>query len=230
MATHTHESARRVTRCITALLSTQPFFGSLRPPTAARTRPHSQHPGQRRPPHPLQPTWIAETPAHFIQTAIARVVLACSLKHHTRRAAREPHTWQHASQLVTHALLTDAGFTLPDSAEAWPDLSAEDAYAKLRARAPDPSPDPSDDPAQNPTQDPSPDPHTPPGDAQDPAPPNTDATAPDPHFHGQPRPIRHRRNPRLARHLRQPRRTTPPTHPPPSPPKNNNGTRPCTRP
>ena len=45
-----------------------------------------------------------------IKTALARVVLACALKHHTRRGGRDPERWQRASQLVTHGLLRDAGF------------------------------------------------------------------------------------------------------------------------
>ena len=36
-----------------------------------------------------------------------------------------------ASQLVTHALIRDAGFTLPPEAEAWDDLSVEQAYDRL---------------------------------------------------------------------------------------------------
>ena len=38
-----------------------------------------------------------------------------------------------ASQLVTHALIRDAGFTLPPDAEAWDDLSVEQAYDRLPA-------------------------------------------------------------------------------------------------
>ena len=37
--------------------------------------------------------------------------MACALKHHTRRGERDPERWQMASQLVTHALIRDAGFT-----------------------------------------------------------------------------------------------------------------------
>ena len=74
---------------------------------------------------------MAETEAHLIETAMARVVMACALKHHTRRGERDPERWQMASQLVTHALIRDAGFTLPPDAEAWDDLSVEQAYDRL---------------------------------------------------------------------------------------------------
>ena len=80
---------------------------------------------------------MADTDADRIKTALARVVLACALKHHTRRGGRDPERWQQASQLVTHGLLRDAGFVLPPEAEAWDGISAEQAYDRL--------PEPSDD-------------------------------------------------------------------------------------
>ena len=58
-------------------------------------------------------------------------MLACTLKHHTRRRERDPERWQRASQLVTHGLLRDAGFTLPTDAVAWEELSVEQAYDRL---------------------------------------------------------------------------------------------------
>ena len=59
------------------------------------------------------------------------MVLACALKHHTRRGVREPARWQRASQLVTHGLLRDAGFKLPADAEAWDGITVEQAYDRL---------------------------------------------------------------------------------------------------
>ena len=80
------ESARRLSDCVTALLRRQPFFGSLAlrlPLRADASRATLAADG-----HALRysPRWIADTDAHLIETAIARVVLACALKHHTRRA------------------------------------------------------------------------------------------------------------------------------------------------
>ena len=85
----------------------------------------------------MRAQWVADTDADHIKTALARVVLACALKHHTRRVGRDPERWQRASQLVTHGLLRDAGFVLPPGAEAWDGISAEQAYDRL--------PEPSDD-------------------------------------------------------------------------------------
>ena len=125
------ESAHRLSDCVTALLRDQPFFGSLAlrlPIRADASRETIASDG-----HEIRysPQWVADTDADLIKTAIGRVVLACTLKHHTRRSERDPECWQHASQLVTHGLLRDAGFTLPLDAEAWEGLSVEQAYDRL---------------------------------------------------------------------------------------------------
>ena len=139
MAARMHsESARRISVCVTALLREQPFFGSLAlrlPIRADASRETVASDGREI---RYSPRWIADTDAHVIETAMARVVLACALKHHTRRGARDPERWQRASQLVTHGLLKDAGFTLPPDAEAWDGISVEQAYDRL------PEPDPDD--------------------------------------------------------------------------------------
>ena len=137
------ESARRVSDCVTALLREQPFFGSLAlrlPIRADASRETVASDGREI---RYSPRWIAETDAHVIETAMARVVLACALKHHTRRGQRDPERWQRASQLVTHGLLRDAGFTLPPDAEAWDGISVEQAYDRL------PEPDPDDGDGEN---------------------------------------------------------------------------------
>ena len=141
MAAHARsESARRVSDCVTALLRDQPFFGSLAlrlPIRADATRETLASDGKDI---RYAPQWVADTDADHIKTALARVVLACALKHHTRRGGRDPERWQRASQLVTHGLLRDAGFVLPPEAEAWDGISAEQAYDRL----PEPSADAED--------------------------------------------------------------------------------------
>ena len=130
-ARNLHESARRVSDCVSALLRDHPFFGSLAlrlPIRADHTRATLASDG-----HEIRysPTWVAETEADLIKTAIARVVLACALKHHTRRDARDPERWQLASQLVTHGMVRDAGFKLHPDAETWDGISIEQAYDRL---------------------------------------------------------------------------------------------------
>ena len=142
------ESARRVGDCVTALLLDQPFFGSLAlrlPIRADASRRTLASDGKDI---RYAPGWVAETDADRIKSALARVVLACALKHHTRRGDRDPERWQRASQLVTHGLLRDAGFVLPTDAEAWDGLSVEQAYDRL-PEPPDNAPAPKGVPQSN---------------------------------------------------------------------------------
>ena len=146
------ESATRISDCVIELLKDQPFFGSLALRLSIRPDVSRETLASDGKEIRYSPDWIATTDAHLIKTAIARVVLACALKHHTRRADRDPERWQRASQLVTHHLLSDAGFNLPPDAEAWPDLSAEEAYDRL------PEPDRQDSPESPPPSGSSPQP------------------------------------------------------------------------
>ena len=125
------ESARRLSGCVTSLLTGQPFFGSLALRLALRPDPTRETLASDGRELRYSPGWVARTDADRIRTAVARVVFACALKHHTRRGGRDPERWQRASQLVTHGELRRAGFVLPADAEAWDDLSVEDAYERL---------------------------------------------------------------------------------------------------
>ena len=132
MAARVHaESAQRTSDTVTALLRKQPFFGSLALRLPLRADPSRETLASDGNEIRYSPRWIADTDAHVIKTAMARVVMACALKHHTRRGERDPERWQHASQLVTHALVRDAGFTLPPDTQAWDGLSVEQAYDRL---------------------------------------------------------------------------------------------------
>ena len=136
------ESARRVSGCVTELLRKQPFFGSLALRLPLKPDPTRETLAADGRTIRYSPRWVADSDAHRIDAAIARVVLACALKHHTRRGGRDPERWQRASQLVTHGLLRDAGFSLPPEAEAWEGMSVEEAYDRL------PEPDEGDDAEQ----------------------------------------------------------------------------------
>ncbi len=125
------ESALRVSDCVTGLLRKQPFFGSLVLRLLLRADPTRLTLASDGYEIRYSPKWVAETDVHLIETAMARVVMACALKHHTRRNGRDQERWQTASQLVTHALLRDAGFTLPPDAQVWEDVSVEQAYERL---------------------------------------------------------------------------------------------------
>ena len=125
------ESAQRVSDGVTELLRKQPFFGSLALRLPLRADPSRETLASDGHEIRYSPRWVAATDAHVIETAMARVVMAWALKHHTRRGGRAPERWQMASQLVTHALIRDAGFTLPPDAEALEGVSVEEAYDRL---------------------------------------------------------------------------------------------------
>lgn len=127
----TRESAVRVSECVSELLKHQPFFGSLALRLPLRPDPSRETLACDGREIRFSPQWVADQDAHLVKTAIGRVVLACALKHHTRRDERQPERWQKASQLVTHSILRDSGFTLPPEAEAWDNMSVEEAYDRL---------------------------------------------------------------------------------------------------
>ena len=140
------ESAQRVSDGVTELLRKQPFFGSLALRLPLRADPSRATLASDGREIRYSPRWVAATDAHLIETAMARVVMACALKHHTRRGERDPERWQLASQLVTHGLIRDAGFTLPPDAEALEGVSVEEAYDRL----PEPGEDDADSKADPP--------------------------------------------------------------------------------
>ena len=91
------ESRRRIKRLLKNLLSVWRFFGHLalrldliedakRKTIAADGRAIR-----------YSPEWIAQTDDATIRAAIAGIVLACALKHHTRRGDRDYGKWQWAS-------------------------------------------------------------------------------------------------------------------------------------
>ncbi len=140
-----NDAATRLSRCVTALLQDQPFFGNLTLRLPLRPDLSRQTIASDGKEIRFSPEWVTDTEADLLKTALARIVTACALKHHTRRRNRDPQVWQLASQLVTHPLLQDAGFTLPEGAECWPDCSVEEAYNRLIENDPG-NPDPTADP------------------------------------------------------------------------------------
>ena len=71
--------------------------------------------------------WVRNQQYDALVSCIGRLVLACSLKHHTRRGERNYQNWQKASVLTTAPILKDAGL---GSEKGW-ECSIEEAYGKL---------------------------------------------------------------------------------------------------
>ena len=130
-ASITADAPRRISSTITRLLNSQPFFGSL-----ALRMPQIPHSGVQTIATDgtqffFNSDWVAQADSWELDCCIARLVFACSLKHHTRRKNRNPEVWQQASQAVTHPMLADCGFQIPPRALHMPDHSIEEAYLAL---------------------------------------------------------------------------------------------------
>ena len=122
------EPLLRMRRTLNGLLSTQPFFGSLAlrlPFVEDRGRVTIASDGQCI---RYNPEWVAAASADDIRMTVSRVVLACTLKHHTRRAKRNYSRWQKASQMVTLPIMRDAGLT---DQTGGLEMSIEKAYETL---------------------------------------------------------------------------------------------------
>ena len=122
------EARVRLSRTIQGLLATQSFFASLAlhmPFVQDGSRVTLAADGKNI---RYNPEWVRQASADDLRMAVSRVVLACALKHHTRRGERDYQKWQQASQLVTLPLLREAGLTDdPGGAE----VSVEKAYEML---------------------------------------------------------------------------------------------------
>ena len=128
MVVQNRESRYRISRCISSLLSTHPFFAHL----ALHLKIHEDFGVDTIACDGkdvwYNPTWVEKTPGDQIKCAVARLVLACALKHHTRRGDRDYNTWQKASQMATLPILYKAGLTPERFAQ---EVSAEEAYDML---------------------------------------------------------------------------------------------------
>lgn len=124
------ESGARVRACLKALLAKAEwhFFGNLAlhlpiHEDLSRKTLASDGKNIRYNPH-----WVADNTSDTIKAALARVVLACALKHHTRRGERDYETWQKASYEATLPIMHDAGLVqYPASGEC----SVEEWYQRL---------------------------------------------------------------------------------------------------
>ena len=129
---HTLQQAeQRISRALTAFISSQPFTGiaamHLTPaiPDPGRTSIAADGVNLR-----YNPQWVAEAATEQIIHAIAHCVLACVLKHHTRRGDRTHNRWQRASRQVTQHILLTQGLANPEYGPGL-DLSVIQAYNRL---------------------------------------------------------------------------------------------------
>jgi len=106
---HSRIAARRMRSAISGLLAMHPFFGNLalRVPLVESAK----HETMASDGVSLfyNPNWISQQTSETLKAGVARLVLACSLKHHTRRGDRNYARWQVASKFATDPILAESG-------------------------------------------------------------------------------------------------------------------------
>ena len=118
----------RLRRTLSNFLTHQPFFAMLvlrMPFQADLTRLTIASDGTHI---RYNPDWVMSVQIEDVRAALARIVLACALKHHLRREDRNYPKWQMASYLVTTPLLRSAGMI---NEQGGLDMSVEQAYKEL---------------------------------------------------------------------------------------------------
>ena len=124
-------AAKRMRAISKSLMAEQPFFGSLCLKLKMEEDPRMETIGADGEFLRYSPEWVNETQAHKIKQAIARVVIGCALKHHTRRNGRANVDWQKASLMACQPILCDAGYM--DNPGPHPELPAEKIYDLIHA-------------------------------------------------------------------------------------------------
>ena len=121
----------RISRCINGLLTLQPFFGiaamSMLPPVPDHEKATIAADGVNI---YYNPKWTNETQSDDLTQAVAHIVTACVLKHHTRRGERSYGRWQKASRLVTQHILLQEGIAQPENGLGL-NMTIVDAYNSL---------------------------------------------------------------------------------------------------
>ena len=129
--THETPAAERIRKARTALLLDHPFFGSLlfrlkseeerAIPTMATNGVVLRY----------NPVFVDTLNSATLAGVLAHEVMHPALKHHTRRAKRDPRRWNEACDYAINPLLLDAGLSLPDDVLVDPrfrGMSAEQIY------------------------------------------------------------------------------------------------------
>ena len=130
----------RIQGCLSQLLRQEPFFGTIAihliPPIPDPERATIAADGEH---FRYNPKWVVGASTAQLRNAVAHCVLACGLKHHTRRGNRTYPRWQKASRLVTQALLLEHQLADPEFGEGIR-AHVERVYEQLPADLPQPGP------------------------------------------------------------------------------------------
>jgi len=125
---------RRIQKARTALLLGHPFFGSL----LFRLKGHETRSVKTMATDGISlyynPDFVDTLNAATLAGTLAHEVMHPALRHHTRRAGRDPKRWNEACDYAINPLLLDAGLRLPEGVlvdNRFRGLSAEEIYNRL---------------------------------------------------------------------------------------------------
>lgn len=125
---------KRIQKARTALLLDHPFFGSL----LFRLKGHETRSVKTMATDGISlyynPDFVDTLNAATLAGTLAHEVMHPALRHHTRRAGRDPKRWNEACDYAINPLLLDAGLRLPEGVlvdNRFRGLSAEEIYNRL---------------------------------------------------------------------------------------------------
>lgn len=129
---------KRIQKARTALLLDHPFFGSL----LFRLKGHETRSIKTMATDGISlyynPDFVNTLNAAMLAGTLAHEVMHPALRHHTRRAGRDPRRWNEACDYAINPLLLDAGLRLPEGVlvdSRFRGLSAEEIYNQLTSES-----------------------------------------------------------------------------------------------
>jgi predicted metal-dependent peptidase len=129
---------KRIQKARTALLLDHPFFGSL----LFRLKGHETRSVKTMATDGISlyynPDFVDTLNAATLAGTLAHEVMHPALRHHTRRAGRDPKRWNEACDYAINPLLLEAGLRLPDGVlvdNRFRGLSAEEIYNRLASES-----------------------------------------------------------------------------------------------
>lgn len=131
-------AALKMTKARIALVTSQPFFGSLALKLDVRERAGLGTMGTNGIVLDYDPAFVDPLPQAELIAVVAHEVMHCALHHTTRRAGRDHKLWNIACDYAINPIIRDAKFSLPKDALIDPrfeGLSAEQIYSQLQQEA-----------------------------------------------------------------------------------------------
>lgn len=123
-----------MTKARTALILTQPFFGSLALRLQMTEDSSIDTLAVDGKTLFYNPTYVQTLTFDELKGVVAHEVMHVALKHHTRRGGRDPEAWNDAGDYVINGIVMRSGFKLPKGCllnPAFDNMSTDEVYNKL---------------------------------------------------------------------------------------------------